>query len=83
MFVPTTIVFGPGELNRLHEQPMPGKKALIVISNGKSTKANGYLARVENELNKAGIEYSIFDRVESNPLKSTVMAGGGDARERK
>lgn len=80
MFVPTAIIFGPGELNRLHEQTLPGKKALIVISNGKSTKANGYLARVENELNLAGICYSIFDKVEANPLKSTVMAGGADAR---
>ncbi len=81
MFVPTNIIFGPGELNRLHEQPMPGKKALIVISNGKSTKANGYLARVENELNLAGAEYAIFDKVEANPLKSTVMDGGTDARK--
>ena len=80
MFVPTTIIFGPGELNRLHEQTLPGRKALIVISNGKSTKANGYLARVENELNLAGTGYSIFDKVEANPLKSTVMAGGADAR---
>lgn len=80
MFVPTTIVFGPGELNRLHELTLPGRKALIVISNGKSTKANGYLARVESELNLAGVEYSIFDKVEANPLKSTVMAGGADAR---
>lgn len=80
MFVPTTIIFGLGELNRLHEQALPGNKALIVISNGKSTKANGYLTRVENELNLAGVEYSIFDKVEANPLKSTVMAGGADAR---
>ena len=79
MFVPTTIVFGPGELNRLHEQALPGRKALIVISNGKSAKANGYLARVENELNLAGVGYSIFDKVETNPLKPTVMAGGTDA----
>lgn len=80
MFVPTTVIFGAGELARLHEQALPGKKALIVISNGKSTKANGYLARVENELGLAGAGYSIFDKVEANPLKSTVMAGGEDAR---
>lgn len=83
MFVPTHIVFGPGEMNRLHEQSLPGKKALIVISNGKSTKVNGYLARVENELNLAGIEYAIFDKVEANPLKTTVMTGGEDARKHK
>ena len=80
MYVPTNIMFGPGELNRLHEQKLPGRKALIVISNGRATKTNGYLARVENELNMAGCDYAIFDKTEPNPLKDTVMAGGADAR---
>lgn len=43
MYVPTKILFGAGMLNQLHEQVLPGKKAMIVISNGKSTRANGYL----------------------------------------
>ena len=75
MYVPTKTLFGAGMLNKLHEQRLPGRKALIVISNGKSTKANGYLARLENELKLAGVEWVIFDRVEPNPLRSTVMAG--------
>ena len=45
MYVPTRVMFGAGMLDKLSEQPMPGKRALIVISNGKSTRANGYLAR--------------------------------------
>lgn len=40
MHIPTHVLFGAGMLNQLSEQPMPGKKALIVISNGKSTRAN-------------------------------------------
>ena len=46
-------------LNKLSEQPMPGKRALIIISNGKSTRANGYLARTEEQLHKAGVETCI------------------------
>ena len=42
-YIPTNIVFGRGSLNDLHKQQMPGKKALVVISNGKSTKTNGSL----------------------------------------
>ena len=38
MFVPTRVMFGAGALNKLGDQPMPGKKALIIISNGKSTR---------------------------------------------
>ncbi len=76
MYVPTRILFGAGELNNLHTQKMPGKKAMIVISKGKSARANGYLARTEEQLKLAGIRTALFDRVEANPLRSTVMAGG-------
>ena len=80
-FIPTRLVFGCGELNRLHEQNMPGKRAMVAISNGKSTKENGYLERTLNELAQAGVETVVFDKVEANPLKSTVMAGAAFARE--
>ena len=35
--IPTKLLFGCGELNRLGELPLPGKKALIVIKSGKSS----------------------------------------------
>jgi len=81
MYVPTRILFGAGELNNLHSQKMPGKKAMIVISKGKSARSYGYLARTEEQLKLAGIETVVFDKVEPNPLKSTVMAGGSFAKE--
>ena len=70
-----------GTLGQLHQQTMPGKKALLIISNGKSAIENGYLSRTEAELQKAGVEWVIFNQVEANPLKSTVMAGANVARE--
>lgn len=81
MYVPTRTLFGAGELNNLHKQIMPGKKAMIVISKGKSTRANGYLDRTEEQLKLAGVESVVFDKVEANPLKSTVMSGGAFAKE--
>ena len=54
MYVPTRIIFGTGSLNKLSRQKMPGKKALVVISNGKSTRANGYLDRTLQALEQAG-----------------------------
>lgn len=81
MYVPTRILFGSGQLNNLKSQNLPGKKALLVISNGKSTKANGYLARTEEQLKSAGVISVLFDKVEANPLKSTVMAGAALAKE--
>ncbi len=40
---------------------MPGKRALIVISNGKSTRDNGYLTRTEEQLHQAGVETEVSD----------------------
>lgn len=34
---PTRILFGSGKLEELGDQAMPGKKAMVIISNGKST----------------------------------------------
>ncbi len=81
MYVPTRVMFGAGMLNKLSEQPMPGKRAMIVISNGKSTRANGYLSRTEEQLHKAGVETSVFDGVMPNPTVDNVNAGAAMARE--
>lgn len=78
---PTRILFGAGKLNDLHKQTMPGKKALLLISNGKSTRTNGSLDRTVQQLEKAGIEHVLFDRIMENPYKSVVMEGAAFARE--
>ena len=39
--IPTKVLFGPGQLGQLHTQELPGKRALVVIPSGKSTRANG------------------------------------------
>lgn len=78
---PTHIVFGSGKLNELGNQPMPGKKAMVLISNGKSTKANGYLDRTLEQLHKAGVETVVFAGIMENPLKEAVMEGAAFARD--
>lgn len=80
-FNPTRVLFGAGELNNLHKQAMPGKKAMVVISNGKSTRENGTLDRTLEQLRMAGVETALFDKVEANPLKSTVEAGAKFAKD--
>ena len=59
--IPTRILFGAGQLNNLHKEKFPGKKALIAISSGQSIKKYGYLQRLEEQLKKAEIEYVLFD----------------------
>jgi alcohol dehydrogenase len=81
-YIPTKLLFGKGQLGNLHNQKLPGKKALIVISSGKSIRKNGYLERLENELNLAGVTYEIFDKILPNPIKSHVMEGAAFAKEK-
>ena len=80
-YIPTHILFGAGQLNNLHTQTMPGKKALIIISNGKSTRANGYLARTEEQLHQVGVETEVFEGVAPNPTVANSEAGAEAARE--
>lgn len=75
------IFFGAGKLNILHTLPMPGQRALVVISNGKSTKENGSLDRTLFELNQAGVNYIIYDGVNANPTKECVEVGGTMAQD--
>lgn len=81
MYVPTRILFGEGQLDSLHTMQLPGKKALIIISNGKSTRENGSLEQTVAQLKMANIETVVFDQIMANPLKSTVMAGAAFARQ--
>lgn len=78
---PTNLIFGRGALNQLGSLPMPGKKALVLISNGKSTRENGYLDRTLEQLKNAGIETALFDKIMENPIKDVIMEGASFARE--
>ena len=81
MYIPTRILFGNGKLKELHTQVMPGEKPLLVISDGKSVKENGSYYTVVQELAHAGMQAIVFDQVQANPLRSTVMDGAEIARK--
>ncbi len=79
-YMPTKVLFGPGQIKNLHLEQMPGKKALIVTSCGQSTKKYGYLATLENELKLSGVDYVLFDEVRPNPTRQNVMDGAAKAK---
>ena len=80
-FMPSRIFFGSGSLDKLGETPLPGKKALIVISAGNSMKKQGYLDRLVALLKQNGVESVIFDKIQPNPIKSHVMEAAALARQ--
>lgn len=79
---PTRIVFGSGKLNELGKLPMPGKKAMLLTSNGKSTTVNGSLERTMEQLKKAGVSISVFNKIMENPLREVIMEGAAFAKEK-
>lgn len=79
-FIPTKLLFGKGKLNELHKEVLPGKKALVVISAGKSTRANGYLDRTVEQLKMGGAEAVVFDKILPNPVEEHVMEGAALAK---
>ena len=79
-YIPSRVLFGSGQLDRLHKQNLPGKKALIVISCGTSVRKYGYLARLEEQLDKAGVAHVVFDKIQPNPTEHHVMEGAALAK---
>ncbi len=78
---PTKLLFGTGKLGELHNEVMPGKKALLLTSAGKSHMINGSFDKVVGELKLAGVDYVHLGNVVENPLKENCEEAGKFARE--
>ena len=80
LFTPTKLLFGRGKLGELASQQLPGEKALLLISSGKSVRANGTLDRVTAQLDKAGVAYTICANIHENPSREVVMEAAACAK---
>lgn len=73
--LPINLLFGRGRINEVgSEVAKYGKKALIVTGRS-STKKSGLLDKTKSLLEEAKVEYEVFDKVEQNPLTTTVYEG--------
>ena len=57
---PTNLIFGSGSINTLGSHKMPGKKALLLMSAGKSAKISGAYDIVISQLKQADTEIFEF-----------------------
>lgn len=80
-FIPTKILFGTGRLEDLSKVKLPGKKALIVTTNGGSIRRFGYLDRTVKLLEKNGVQSVVFDKVLPNPIRLHVMEAAQLAKQ--
>lgn len=79
-FIPTKLFFGAGELAKLGSVSLPGSKALIVITCGKSMRASGTLDRVQRLLAQNNCASAVYDKIQANPTKEQVMNGAALAK---
>ena len=79
-FDPTRVIFGPGRLKELGTIALPGKKALIVTTNGKSVIKYGYLDRVKELLAQQNVACTVYSKVSQNPTQGQVMEAAGIAK---
>lgn len=78
---PRDIIYGEDAVDLTGVKSLKlGKKALIVTGKH-SSKKTGALDRVSDSLKKSGLEYVIFDKVESDPSVNTVRLGVETAKE--
>lgn len=81
LFSPTKLLFGAGKLAALGEETLPGKKALLLLSSGKSARLSGALDIVTAQMEKAGVTSVPCAIIHENPTKDLVMKAAAAARE--
>lgn len=82
-YMPAQLIFGRGKTKEVgsHVKSL-GSKALIVTGKSSAKKA-GHLDLVTKSLEKEGIDWTVFDKIESNPLTTTIDRGIRFARKAK
>lgn len=81
LFSPTKLLFGAGKLAALGEETLPGRKALLLLSSGKSARLSGALDIVAAQMEKAGVTCVPCAIIHENPTKDLVMEAASVARE--
>lgn len=81
LFSPTKLLFGAGKLAALGEETLPGRKALLLLSSGKSARMSGALDIVAAQMEKAGVTSVPCAIIHENPTKDLVMEAAAVARE--
>lgn len=81
VYVPTKIYFGLNSLDQIASLKLPGNKALIVISQGRSVTSTGYLERLKTQLQKSGVRSITYSGITANPTTDQVMQAALIAKE--
>lgn len=82
-YIPTRVIFGSGEIKNIDISLLPGRNALIVMSAGKSLRKNGFLDILIKQFKTNGINYTLYEKIVTNPTLTSVTEGAKLARQQK
>jgi alcohol dehydrogenase YqhD (iron-dependent ADH family) len=83
-YLPTHVVFGEGEINRLGELAQTfGNKAMLVTYDEAFVRSVDFFTKTEKALKAQGIEYVPFFGVKSNPTVEHIREGVAVAKKEK
>lgn len=80
-YSPTRVVFGAGRLKELATLELPGKKALICVTEDGLMEKLGIQQKVLELLKENNTEAVVFDKITPNPTKAGVEAATKLAKE--
>lgn len=75
LMYPARIIFGRGAIERLAEEILSLGKRALLVTGCSAMRKSGVLDRVGAIMKSAGVEFFLFDGVESDPSLETVNEG--------
>ena len=75
LMYPARVIFGRGVIKRLAEEILSLGKRALLVTGCSAMRKSGVLDRVGAIMKSAGVEFSLFDGVESDPSLETVNEG--------
>ena len=79
----TNLLFGTGNEKLIGKEASKLGRKVMIVTGGTSTKKSGLLDRTADMLGQHNVEYIVFDKVQQNPLCSTVDEGAALMKKEK
>lgn len=73
--LPVNLLFGLGRSNEIGKEVAKYGNKVLIVTGRNSTKKSGLLDKAKALLEEEKVQYEVFDKVEQNPLSTTVYDG--------
>ena len=79
--LPVNLLFGRGRSEEIGREVAKYGNKVLIVTGKRSTKKSGLLDKVKDLLSEEKVQYEVFDKVEQNPLTTTVYKGANIIKE--